>query len=121
VKRTPEIEIRLGRTYNCQRKLCEDPKIITDWFRLVQNPINKYGILLQDIYNFDETGFQMGQIGASRVVTSSDRQGKSKQIKPGSTEWVTLIQGTCADGSSTAPCSSNPHTQRNEPPSLTSS
>jgi hypothetical protein len=32
VKRTPEIEVKLGRTYECQRKLCEDPKTISAWF-----------------------------------------------------------------------------------------
>jgi hypothetical protein len=39
----------------------------------MKNTINKYGILQQDIYNFDETGFQMGQISASMVVTAADR------------------------------------------------
>jgi hypothetical protein len=28
VKRTPALEVKLGRTYECQRKLCEDPKTI---------------------------------------------------------------------------------------------
>jgi len=41
----------------------------------------------------------MGQISASRVVTDADRLGRPKQVKPTNTEWVTLIQGACADGS----------------------
>ena len=99
VKRTPELDIRLGRIYECQRRLCEDPEIIKAWFELVKNTINKYGILPEDTYNFDETGFQMGQISPSMVVTATDRQGRPKQVKPTNTEWVTLIQGACADGS----------------------
>jgi hypothetical protein len=57
----------------------------------VKNTVDKYGILLEDIYNFDETSFQMGQISASKVVTAIDRLGRLKQVKPTNTEWVTLI------------------------------
>ncbi len=57
----------------------------------------------EDTYNFDETGFQMGQISTSMVVTATDRQGRPKQIKPTNTQWVTLIQGVCADGSTIPP------------------
>jgi hypothetical protein len=74
--------VRLRRTYECQRKLCEDPKMIGAWFELVKNTVNKHSILLGDTYNFDETGFQMGQISASRVVTAIDRPGRPKQVKP---------------------------------------
>ena len=103
VQRSPALQIKMGRSYECQRKLCEDPELITGWFELVKNTINKYGIQEQDIYNFDETGFQMGQISASMVVTASDRQGRPKQVKPTNTQWVTLVQGACADGWSIPP------------------
>jgi len=43
IKRTPSLEVKLGRTYECQRRLCEDPKVIGAWFELVRNTINKYG------------------------------------------------------------------------------
>lgn len=99
IKRTPALKVKLGRTYECQRRLCEDPQIIGAWFELVRNTINKYGILPQDIYNFDETGFQMGQISASMVVTDASKPERPKQVKPTNTQWVTLIQGACADGS----------------------
>jgi hypothetical protein len=99
IKRTPALTAKFGRAYECQRKLCEDPEIVRGWFELVKNTINKHGILPGDIYNFDETGFQMGQISASKVVTATDRPGRPKQVKPTNSEWVTLIQGACADGS----------------------
>ena len=99
IKRTPRLQVKLGRTYESQRRLCECPKVIGAWFELVKNTINKYGILPQDIYNFDETGFQMGQISASKVVTDARKAGRPKQVKPTNTQWVTLIQGACADGS----------------------
>jgi hypothetical protein len=54
-----ELKIRLNRRCNYQRAKCEDPAIIKPWFDLVQRTILEYGILNHDIYNFDETGFQM--------------------------------------------------------------
>jgi hypothetical protein len=62
--------------------------MISAWFELVKNTVEKYGILPRDTYNFNETGFQMGQISASKVVKATDRPGRPKQIKPTNTEWV---------------------------------
>ena len=45
------------RTTKYERALCEDPKVIEDWFRLVRNTISKHGIVESDIWNFDDTGF----------------------------------------------------------------
>ena len=56
-----------------KRALCEDPKLIGPWFELVRNTVAKYGILEEDFHNFDETGFMMGMISTTMVVTSSDR------------------------------------------------
>ena len=53
--------------------------------------VAKYGILLKDTYNFDETGFQMGVILTSKVVTRSERRGRVKTKQLGNREWVTLI------------------------------
>jgi len=84
IKRTPELETRLGRTYESQRRLCEDPQVIGAWFELVKNTINKHGILPQDMYNFDETGFQMGQISASKrlLQMQANQEGQSRSNQP---------------------------------------
>lgn len=67
IERHEEVRSCYTRQYDYQRALCEDPKIIQDWFRLVQNMIAKYGIHNEDIYNFDETGFAMGIISTIKV------------------------------------------------------
>ena len=54
--------------------------------------INKYGIVEDDIYNFDEVGYAMGLIGTTRVVTSSDRRGRPVTLQLGDWEWVTSIE-----------------------------
>jgi hypothetical protein len=96
IKRREELRTRFSRAYDFQRALCEDPELISAWFRLVFNMRAKYGILDCDLYNFDETGFMMGMICPSMVVTRSDRRGKGKAVQPGNREWATAI--TCVSG-----------------------
>jgi len=98
VKRQPLLQTKYNRKYDYQRAMCEDPKQIQGWFRLVQNTVAKYGILQEDIYNFDETGFQMGVISTSKVVTRSERKGRPKTKQPGNREWVTLVHTINACG-----------------------
>ena len=62
VKRTPEVKQRWSRPYDYQRAKCEDPAIIKRWFDVVKEWKQKWGIIDDDIYNFDETGFMMGKI-----------------------------------------------------------
>jgi hypothetical protein len=39
-----------------------------------------------DFYNFDETGFMIGQIIPGIVVIHADRRGRAKGIQPGNRE-----------------------------------
>ena len=99
VKRCPKLRTVYTRKYDYQRKQCEDRKLIQDWFDLVQNTIAKYGIVEDDIYNFDETGFQMGVISTAKVVTGTEkRQGRAKVVQPGNREWVTVTNSISATG-----------------------
>jgi hypothetical protein len=98
VRRQSKIRTRWSRRYDYQRAKCEDPKVIGEWFALVRNTKAKYGIVDDDIYNFDETGFMMGIICAGMVVTTSDGRSKAKLAQPGNREWATVIQGVNALG-----------------------
>ncbi|KAM5529722.1 transposase [Fusarium oxysporum f. sp. phaseoli] len=98
VRRQPDLKTQFQRRYDYQRAKCEDPTVIRDWFRLVQNTIAKYGIRSDDIWNFDETGFMMGMISSGVVVTGSERRGRPKSVQPGNREWVTAIQAINAEG-----------------------
>ncbi|KID81934.1 transposase [Metarhizium guizhouense ARSEF 977] len=98
VKRHKELSTRFTRRYDYQRALCEDPNIISSWFQLVRNTVAKYGIEDSDFYNFDETGFMMGMISTTMVVTSSERRGKPTLAQPGNREWVSVVQGINSQG-----------------------
>jgi hypothetical protein len=98
VRRTAKLKTRFNRKYDYQRAKCEDPEVIGGWFQLVRRTIEKHGIAEQDIYNFDETGFQMGVISTSKVVTGSERRTRPKSVQPGNREWVTVIQAINSQG-----------------------
>ena len=53
----PELKSKYTCQYDYQCAKCENPELIKNWFTCVQETIQKYGILEQDIYNMDETGF----------------------------------------------------------------
>jgi DDE superfamily endonuclease/helix-turn-helix, Psq domain len=103
VKRHQELTTRFTRRYDYQRALCEDPKLIGDWFKLVRNVVAKYGILEEDFHNFDETGFMMGMISTTMVVTSSERRGRATLAQPGNREWVSVIQDINSRGQAIPP------------------
>ena len=104
IKRHPELKSKYTRKYDYQRAKCEDPRLIKAWFAQVQEIIEKYGILTEDIYNMDETGFQMGVASTAKVVCGSEtKQSHAKAVQPGNREWVTAIVAVNAIGWSLPP------------------
>jgi hypothetical protein len=103
VRRKTELKSQLTRQRDRQRVFCSDPGLITPWFELVQNVKAKYGILDEDIYNFDETGFALGVGNRVKVVTASERRTEAIGLQQGDREWVTLIAGINAMGWAIAP------------------
>lgn len=94
----PEIQTKWNRKFHAQRAKCEDPVKYGAWYKLVRETREEYGILEEDTYNFDETGFMMGVASTSKVVTSSDTVGRAIAIQPGNREWVTVIETINAAG-----------------------
>jgi hypothetical protein len=86
VKRHKSLKSRYNRKYDYQRAKCKEPALIQQWFKLVHNTIEKYSILDADIYNFDETGFQMGVISTTKVITGAERSNKPVLVQPGNRE-----------------------------------
>ena len=68
------------------------------WFRVVFNAKNQWGILDEDMFNFDETSFQMGVITNTKVVTRADRRARPTLAQPGNMDWVTVVRGINSQG-----------------------
>ena len=97
-QRTPELQSRFSRRYDYQRAKQEDPKVIQEWFNSVQAMVQQYGILPEDIYNFDETSFGMGLTTTAKVTTRAEYYGRRPVLQPGNREWVTTIESISASG-----------------------
>jgi hypothetical protein len=101
---TIALKCRFARRYNYQRALCEDPRAIRDWFKRLKEVQEKHGIQDEDMYNFDETGFAVGLIVTTKVVTRSNMPGRPHLIQPGQREWVTTIECIGSTGFSGPTC-----------------
>ena len=88
--------VSIAHTTKSPESPLQNLELIGAWFKLVHNMRAKYGIHDCDLYNFDETGFMMGVICASMVVTRADRRGRAKAVQPGNSEWTTAIE--CING-----------------------
>jgi hypothetical protein len=58
----------------------------------------KYGIVDNDIYNFNKSSFLIGKISSQLVVTGTEKPRKVKKLQPRDREWTTLVQGVSAIG-----------------------
>lgn len=68
------------------------------WLAVSHETRHRYGMLNEDTYIFDETGFRMGIAIMSKVVTSSDTISRAIDIQPGNREWTTGIGCINASG-----------------------
>ena len=57
IQHHPELKSKYTWKYDYQCAKCENHKLIKAWFICVKKTIKKYGIIKEDIYNMDETGF----------------------------------------------------------------
>src|SRR5450432_1433843 len=80
VQRHQALQTRYNCKYDYQRAKCKDPKVIREWFRLIESTIIEYSIQEEDIYNFDETSFQIGVISTTKVITSAERSNRPISI-----------------------------------------
>jgi hypothetical protein len=85
--------MKFNRKYDYKRALYKDPDDIQAWFELVGNTKAKHSIQNNDMWNFNEIGFMIGQICPGIVVTASERRSRPKAIQPGNREWATVIIG----------------------------
>ena len=71
-------------------------------FNEFEKMIKEKNIQIKAIYNMDETGFAIGVVQRSYVV--SNKESKTRyQAPPGRQEWASVVEYICADGSSIAP------------------
>ena len=72
------------------------------WFSEVSKVFHDHDIRPENVYNMDETGFQMGQTNKDFVILDSGNSSTWRQ-QPGSKELITVIECVSATGRSLPP------------------
>ena len=83
------------------RKVAEDPKVVGEWFEKLRKVILDEGILEDDIYNMDETGFRIG-VGKDQFVVTKKKQAGYFGL-PNNRESATVIEAIRGNGEVIAP------------------
>jgi hypothetical protein len=82
-----ELSSKYTQKYDYQQARCDDPELFQEWFCRFSSTIKNYGIAKDDIYNMDETGFQIGMISTAKVICGADiRDSRAKAVQPGNRE-----------------------------------
>jgi hypothetical protein len=72
------------------------------WFQKLQAVIAKHGITDYDIYNFDETGFQIG-VSKDQWIITRDPRGKQYIASSSNRDYATIVEAINAAGFSIPP------------------
>ena len=70
LQRYPILKSKFISGLDKEPALAQDPSIVKAWFQLFEHTVSKYNIHLNDIYNMDEKGIIMGDIGKVKVIVS---------------------------------------------------
>jgi hypothetical protein len=80
-----------------KRKLAHNPAVIQNWFERFQALRTQYGVLDEDIWNFDETGFRIG-IGKSQWIVTTSTSKRAYLACDNSRELITSVEAVSARG-----------------------
>ena len=98
IKRLPnDYSHIVQKPMEAERIDAEKLPIITEWFHRLEGALQQYKVGPKNVYNFDESGFQLGQGKPQRVVTKHKRSTKSIPTG-GIGETVTGVECVAADG-----------------------
>ena len=87
----PEFYIRKQKTLDINRKNSHDPDLIEGWFRRLKEQIEEKGILLDDMYNMDETGFRIG-VGKNQWIVTIDPSWQSYLASSNNRDYITVVE-----------------------------
>jgi hypothetical protein len=100
--RNPEYRRRKIRAIELDRQQAHEPKVIQEWYDRLECVIQEKGIAVEDIWNFDETGFRIG-IGKDQWIITREKMKKLFTPSNTNTEYVTLVEAISAGGETIPP------------------
>ncbi|KAI9041891.1 uncharacterized protein KD926_006437 [Aspergillus affinis] len=94
--RHPQYNMKKARAIEVERRRTHNRDDLEDWYRRLQSVIAVHGILENDIWNFGETGFQIG-IGKDQWIITRDHP-KTYLGLNSNREYVTVVEAISAAG-----------------------
>jgi hypothetical protein len=91
VRHHAELKSGRSRSLDAKRMSALDPSIVEDFFTRFIRLKTEYSVENEDIYNIDETGFQIGQSHSEYVVFNST-QGPPLTSVSENTHWVSTVE-----------------------------
>jgi len=95
------IHIRRTQPIDIERKMAHDPHNIEIWFDRYRRVIERHGILFDDVWNMDETGFRVG-IGRGDKVLAL-KHGKVYVPSETNRDCTTVVEAASGRGFSVPP------------------
>jgi hypothetical protein len=95
--RHPEFKLRKTRAIDLDRKKAHEPETIQGWFDRLKQIIEQHGIHESDMWNFDETGFNIG-IGRDQWIVTCEFKKPLYRGSNTNREYATLVEAVNATG-----------------------
>ena len=102
MKRHPNIKIKNTVPLEKARAKALNKDNVDGFFSILKELLDEYTITLENIWNMDEKGIQLG-IGVRTAVLVEREQKLVYSIEDGNREFVTVIEAVCADGTAMCP------------------
>ncbi|KIJ31785.1 hypothetical protein M422DRAFT_185461 [Sphaerobolus stellatus SS14] len=106
VRHADQIEAARSRPLDPKRARAFNPKTVNHFFDLLESIIQRYQIPVENIYNTDEKGLQLG--GGKKASTTQRIFAKGDRhryvLKSDSLLLITIIETVSADGEAGPPC-----------------
>jgi hypothetical protein len=97
-KRHPELHPIIDKVIANDRKSAGSAYEIKEWFQLLKTALYEYDIDDGDIWNFDETGFQVGDLKSGTIVWVPREIKAVYKRTPGNRKLVTCVECISARG-----------------------
>jgi hypothetical protein len=102
LQRHPEYRVRRRKALDIERLRAQDKSLVQEWFTNYENMIQERGILPEDLYNFDETGFRIG-VGTDQWIVTREPRRKIVSGSVTNREYATVVEAISTNGFSIPP------------------
>jgi hypothetical protein len=102
ILRHPHLTVVIGRRIESVRMDGATKPVLEAWFDAYNKVVQKEGIMQENTYNMDESGFSIGTMESTRIILDSTLRTKH-QAHPGRQEWVSMVECICGDGTTIPP------------------